>query len=77
MAKGATRHEGLAMDQTVAKINPARRLALHPGTGGMIPDEVWEVFARFMLDRKTGNIKLNIKDGRVLGYHVEEICKVG
>ncbi len=72
------RHEGLAMDQTVTKINPARRLALHPvnGAGGMIPDEVWDVFARFMLDRKTGNIKLNIKDGRVLGYHVEEICKV-
>ncbi len=66
------------MDQTVAKIDPARRLALHPGTGagGMIPGEVWDAFARFMLDRKTGNIKLNIKDGRILGYHVEEICKV-
>ena len=79
MAKGATRHEGEAMDQTVAKINPARHLALHPGAGagGMIPDEVWSVLARFMLDRKTGNVKLNIKDGRILGYHVEEICKVG
>ena len=66
------------MDQTVTKINPARRLALHPGTGAsnMIPDDVWAVFARFMLDRKTGNIKLNIKDGQILGYHVEEICKV-
>ena len=53
-------------------------MALHPGTGAsnMIPDDVWAVFARFMLDRKTGNIKLNIKDGRILGYHVEEICKV-
>ncbi len=64
------------MSQTVTKIDPARRLALHRGTGGMIPDEVWDAFARFMLDRKTGNIKLNIKDGRILGYHVEEICKV-
>ncbi len=63
------------MDQTVTKIDPARRLALHPGTGagGMIPDEIWEVFARFLLDRKTGNIKFNVKDGRILGYHVEEI----
>ena len=66
------------MSQTVTKIDAARRLALHPGigAGGMIPDEIWEVFARFLLDRKTGNIKLNIKDGRILGYHVEEICKV-
>ena len=67
------------MDQTVTKIDPARRrLELHPGTGagGMIPDEVWEVLARFMLDRKTGNIKLNVKEGRILGYHVEEICKI-
>ncbi len=28
---------------------------------------------RFMGERKTGNVKLNIKDGRILGYHVEEI----
>ena len=66
------------MSQTVTNIDASRRLALHPGigAGGMIPDEIWEVFARFLLDRKTGNIKLNIKDGRILGYHVEEICKV-
>ncbi|GEM_PF-5424784 len=66
------------MDQTVTKINPARRVDLHTvaGAGGMIPDEVWDVLARFLLDRKTGNIKLNVKDGRILGYHVEEICKV-
>ena len=66
------------MDQTVTKINPARHLSLHRGAGatGMIPDEIWEVFARFMGERKTGNIKLNIKDGRILGYHIEEICKV-
>ena len=31
-----------------------------------IPDDVWAVFARFMLDRRC-NIKLNIKDGRILG----------
>ena len=60
----------------VTKIDPARRAAPHHGAGGMIPDEVWRVFARFMIDRKTGNIKLNIKDGRILGYHVEEICKI-
>ena len=66
------------MDQTVTKIDPARHLTLHRGTGAtnMIPDEIWEVFARFMLDRKTGNIRLNIKDGRILGYHVEEIRKI-
>ena len=66
------------MDQTVTKIDTARRLALQPGTGAtsMIPDDIWEVFARFMIDRKTGNIRLNIKDGRILGYHVEEICKL-
>lgn len=64
------------MDQTVTKIDPARHLALHRETGGMIPDEIWAVLTRFMRERKTGNIKLNIKDGRVLGYHVEEICKI-
>jgi len=70
--------KGTAMDQAVTKINPARRVDPHPvgGVSGMIPDEVWDVLARFLLDRKTGNIKLNVKDGRILGYHVEEFCKV-
>lgn len=38
-----------------------------------IPSRALHKIRDFLLDRKTGNIKLNVKDGRVLGIHVEEI----
>ena len=30
----------------------------------------------FLLDRRTGNVRINIKDGRILGYHTEEIVSL-
>lgn len=41
-----------------------------------LPAEVYAILHRFLLDRKTGNVKLNIKEGRVLGYQVEEIVSL-
>lgn len=39
----------------------------------LIPMNVWEQLTKFLLDKKTGNIQLNVKDGRVLGIHLNEI----
>ena len=30
----------------------------------------------FLLDKRTGNVRINIKDGRILGYHSEEIVSL-
>ena len=38
-----------------------------------IPPEVTTAVAEFMSAGRTGNIQLNIKDGKILGAHVEEI----
>ncbi len=63
------------MKSPVKQIHPSRRFEVHSGAGNTaaVPREVWDLLERFMRERKTGNIKLNIKDGRILGYHVEEI----
>lgn len=41
-----------------------------------IPQGILEALGIFSLDKRTGNIKINIKHGVVLGYHVEEIRTV-
>lgn len=38
-----------------------------------IPVVVMGRITQFVLDRLTGNIQLNIKDGKILGVHIEEI----
>ena len=38
-----------------------------------IPAVVMGRITQFVLDRLTGNIQLNIKDGKILGVHIEEI----
>ena len=40
---------------------------------GGLPDKIIEPIRDFLLDKRTGNIKLNIKDGEILGIHIEEI----
>ena len=40
---------------------------------GRLPESVIEPITNFLLDKRTGNIKLNIKDGEILGIHIEEI----
>ena len=41
-----------------------------------IPPEVTTAVADFMAASRTGNITLNIKDGKILGLHVHEIINV-
>ena len=41
-----------------------------------LPTAILEVLGIFSLDKRTGNIKINIKQGVVRGYHVEEIHSV-
>ena len=40
---------------------------------GRLPDEIIGPISDFLLDKRTGNITLNIKDGKILGFHIEEI----
>ena len=53
----------------------------HPGEAGAapipLPLEVASALTEFLSERRTGNIQLNIKDGKILGAHITEIinCK--
>jgi len=40
-----------------------------------LPERVALAVNQFILDRKTGNVVLNIRHGEVLGARVEEIIK--
>ena len=40
-----------------------------------VPGHIAERITAFLLDRRTGNIKLNIRNGEILGAHVEEIVQ--
>lgn len=31
---------------------------------------------KWALDKTTGNVKLNVKDGRIVGFHMEEIVSL-
>ena len=42
----------------------------------LIPLQLWCPVRKFLQDRRTGNVKLNIKDGRVMGVHLEQIITV-
>ncbi len=37
-----------------------------------LPTEVAVILRQFQADRRTGSIKLNIRDGEILGMQVEE-----
>lgn len=41
-----------------------------------LPDRLTLALAEFMLDRRTGNVKLNIKDGKILGFRIEEVVSI-
>ena len=41
-----------------------------------IPPEITTAVAKFLAEDRTGNITLNIKDGKILGAHVNEIITV-
>ncbi len=41
-----------------------------------IPPEITTAVAKFLSEGRTGNVTLNIKDGKILGAHVNEIISV-
>lgn len=41
-----------------------------------LPEEAWRAISKFLLEQRTGNVQLNIKGGRVLGFHVNEIVSI-
>lgn len=41
-----------------------------------VPPAICSVVKKFLLDGHTGNIILNVKDGRILGCKVEQIVSV-
>ena len=41
-----------------------------------IPPEVATAVAEFLAASRTGNLTLNVKDGKILGLHVHEIIQV-
>jgi hypothetical protein len=43
---------------------------------GFIPPTIETLLRRAVLDRFTGNVQLNIKDGKILGFHKTEIGSV-
>ena len=42
----------------------------------LVPRRLVAGIEKFLLDRLTGNIQLNIKDGKILGAHITEILNV-
>lgn len=42
----------------------------------LIPDKFREEIAQFLLDGQTGNVTLNIKDGRILGIKIEKLLSI-
>jgi len=41
-----------------------------------LPIPVILALGEFLLDKHTGNLRINIKDGRILGYHAEKIVSL-
>ena len=39
----------------------------------LLPPEIECALAQFLADRRTGNVQINVKDGRILGAHVTEM----
>ncbi len=38
----------------------------------VVPRRLTARIEKFLLDKRTGNVRLNIKDGEILGVHIEE-----
>jgi hypothetical protein len=41
-----------------------------------LPEKLRLQLAQFLLDKKTGNIVLNVKEGQILGFKVEELFSI-
>ncbi len=42
----------------------------------VIPTLIWERLETFLLDRRSGNVTLNIRDGHILSARVEDVVTV-
>ena len=42
----------------------------------VIPPEIATAVAKFLSEGRTGNVTLNIKDGRILGAHINEFITI-
>lgn len=42
----------------------------------LLPLPVEERLRRLLVDKFSGNVQLNIKDGRILGFHVNEVVQL-
>jgi hypothetical protein len=42
----------------------------------VIPAPIWERLENFVLDRRSGNVTLNIRDGCILSARVEDVVTV-
>jgi hypothetical protein len=45
-------------------------------TNGPIPIEAWEKIRAFLQARRTGNVSLDVKEGRVLAWKITEHGRV-
>jgi len=42
----------------------------------VIPTPIWERLETFLLDRRSGNVTFNIRDGHILSARVEDVVTV-
>lgn len=42
----------------------------------ILPPTIEEVLRRFIVDKRTGNIQLNIQDGKILGFTEHRMHKI-
>ena len=59
----------MAMPDTVISASPCERLILD------LPPESHAALAQFLSEGRTGNVTLNVKDGKVLGTKIEAIYR--
>jgi len=45
-------------------------------SNSLLPLPVEERLRRLLVDKFTGNVQLNVKDGRILGFQVHEIIAI-
>ena len=60
------------------KVSAVFNLRNHDGipSNFALPVPMLVDLGNFLLDKRTGNVRINIKDGRILGYHSEKIVSL-
>ena len=43
----------------------------------LLPPQIMLRLREFLLDKRTGNVRLNIRDGVILGFEIEERVSLG